>query len=80
MSTYNLHEAKTHLSRLIEAVLRGEEVTIARYGTPVAQLIALPAPPQKRTLGFYPIAFTSDLTEPTEDSVMESFYTDAPAS
>ena len=80
MSTYNLHEAKTHFSRLIEEVLRGEEVTIARYGTPVAQLVALPAPPKKRILGFYPIAFTSDLTEGTDDAVTESFYTDASAS
>lgn len=80
MSTYNVHEAKTHLSRLIEEVLRGEEVTIARYGTPVAQLVALPTAPKKRTLGFYPIAFTSDLTEGTEDSVIESFYTNASAS
>ena len=35
---YNIHEAKTHLSRLIEAVLRGEEVIIAKAGKPVVQL------------------------------------------
>lgn len=35
----NVHEAKTHLSRLLEAVERGEDVVIARYGKPVARLV-----------------------------------------
>ena len=38
MTTVNIHEAKTHLSRLIEAVERGEEVVIARAGRPVVTL------------------------------------------
>lgn len=41
MATVNVHEAKTHLSRLLEKVERGEEVIIARDGTPVARLVAL---------------------------------------
>lgn len=36
----NVHEAKTHLSRLLKRVAEGEEITIARAGTPVAKLIA----------------------------------------
>jgi len=39
MRTVNIHEAKTHLSRLLEAVAAGETVTIARAGTPVADLV-----------------------------------------
>jgi prevent-host-death family protein len=35
----NIHEAKTHLSRLLERVARGEEVVIARAGKPVARLV-----------------------------------------
>lgn len=35
----NIHEAKTHLSRLLERVQRGETITIAKAGTPVAMLI-----------------------------------------
>lgn len=35
----NVHEAKTRLSRLLEAVERGEEVVIARAGHPVARLV-----------------------------------------
>jgi prevent-host-death family protein len=37
----NIHEAKTHLSRLIERVEAGEEITIARAGRPVAKLVAV---------------------------------------
>ena len=39
MATVNVHEAKTHLSRLLAQVEAGEEVTIARNGTPVARLV-----------------------------------------
>jgi prevent-host-death family protein len=36
---FNMHEAKTHLSRIIERVERGEEIVIDRAGTPVARII-----------------------------------------
>jgi prevent-host-death family protein len=35
----NIHEAKTHFSKLIERVLQGEEITIAKGGKPVARLV-----------------------------------------
>ncbi|PZG09688.1 prevent-host-death protein [Micromonospora craterilacus] len=38
---FNIHEAKTHLSRIIERVEHGEEITISRAGQPVAKLIPL---------------------------------------
>ncbi len=38
---FNMHEAKTHLSRIIERVERGEEVIIDRAGTPVAKIIPI---------------------------------------
>lgn len=38
---YNMHEAKTHLSRIIERVELGEEVIIDRAGTPVAKIVPL---------------------------------------
>ena len=47
-SQVNMHEAKTQLSALVERVLAGEEVTIARAGTPVADLV----PHRKRTVIF----------------------------
>jgi len=39
MITVNVHQAKTQLSKLLAQVERGEEVTIARAGTPVARLV-----------------------------------------
>ena len=39
MATVNVHEAKTHLSRLLARVEEGEEVIIARNGKPVARLV-----------------------------------------
>jgi prevent-host-death family protein len=38
---FNMHEAKTHLSRIIERVERGEEIIIDRAGTPVAKVVPL---------------------------------------
>ena len=49
MAAYNVHEAKTSLSKLLERVEEGEEVVIARHGTPVAKLV--PVLRKKRVLG-----------------------------
>ena len=43
MTTVNIHEAKTHLSRLLEAVAAGESVVIAKAGKPVARLVRVEA-------------------------------------
>ena len=40
MKIVNTHEAKTHLSQLLERAARGEEIVIARAGKPVARLVA----------------------------------------
>jgi prevent-host-death family protein len=41
MTQVNIHEAKTHLSRLVEDAARGEEIVIAKAGKPIARLVAL---------------------------------------
>jgi prevent-host-death family protein len=51
MKVVNIHEAKTHLSRLVDTAARGEEVTIARAGKPVAKLVAYRAPIKSRKPG-----------------------------
>lgn len=51
MKTVNIHEAKTHLSRLIEDVSAGEEVIIARNGKPVARLLPVIARSRPRRPG-----------------------------
>ena len=49
----NIHEAKTHLSRLIERVEAGEEITLARAGRPVARLVPMDRRSEPRTLGLW---------------------------
>ncbi len=41
MDAVNVHEAKTHLSRLLERVRAGEEIIIAKNGTPCARLVPI---------------------------------------
>lgn len=47
MHLVNIHEAKTHLSKLLEQVQAGEDVVIAKAGTPIVHLIPY-APPRRR--------------------------------
>jgi prevent-host-death family protein len=72
-STFNVHQAKTHLSRLLEAASRGEEVVIARNGEPVARLVPYAAarrsPGAARGRGRLTAAFFEDLP----DAVLREF-------
>ena len=52
MTTVNVHEVRTQLSRLLERVRAGEEIVIAEAGVPCARLAPL-APPPARVLGRY---------------------------
>jgi prevent-host-death family protein len=54
MRTVNIHEAKTHLSRLVDQAARGEPFVIAKAGKPLVRVTALDAPTagQVRRLGF----------------------------
>jgi antitoxin (DNA-binding transcriptional repressor) of toxin-antitoxin stability system len=52
MLTVNIHEAKTHLSKLVERAASGETVVIARAGKPLVRVSALNAPAEPRRLGF----------------------------
>lgn len=51
MATVNIHEAKTHFSKLVDRVLQGEEVVIAKAGRPVARLVPLVPRVPHRTPG-----------------------------
>ncbi len=44
MDIFNIHEAKTHLSKLVERAARGEPFIIAKAGRPVAKVVAVDAP------------------------------------
>ena len=51
MKQVNIHEAKTHLSRLLERVAGGEDITIAKSGVPMARLTAIKKSGPKSFLG-----------------------------
>jgi prevent-host-death family protein len=53
VTTVNVHEAKTHLSQLLDRAARGETITIAKAGKPVARLVPLEVvAATQRRLGF----------------------------
>ncbi|MCR2831900.1 type II toxin-antitoxin system prevent-host-death family antitoxin [Acidithiobacillus ferrooxidans] len=54
MQTYNIHDAKTHLSKLVEMAARGESFVIAKAGKPMVKVIALDTPEssQMKRFGF----------------------------
>ena len=52
MITVNMHEAKTHLSKLVERAVDGEAFIIAKAGTPLVLVARLDSPVAPRRLGF----------------------------
>jgi len=72
----NIHEAKTHLSRLLERVAMGEEIVIAKAGTPVAKLVPLSTRPKKRILGSAKGEFVvpADFNDPLPKEIEDLFY------
>jgi prevent-host-death family protein len=71
----NIHEAKTHLSKLLERVALGEEVVIAKAGTPVAKLVPFDQQPQTRIFGSAKGEFTvpDDFNE-SDPEIERLFY------
>ena len=76
MKTVNIHEAKTHLSRLLALVEAGEDVLIARSGVPIARLTSVQASTPRRVLGRDAGTFEvpEDFDEPLPPEVLASFW------
>lgn len=74
----NIHDAKTHLSRLLQKVAEGEEVIISRAGVPVAKLVAAGPRQGKRPLGIDRgrIWMADDFDAPMP--ALEALFYDAP--
>lgn len=72
----NVHEAKTHLSRLLKRVMAGEEIVIANNGEPVAKLVPFRKPRRKRILGTErgKIWISPDFDDPLPDEILRAFY------
>jgi prevent-host-death family protein len=75
VETVNIHEAKTHLSRLVERAERGEEIIIARSGRPVARLVPLEDVEKPRVFGRMrgKIRIADDFNAPLPDEILDQF-------
>ena len=71
----NIHQAKTHFSKLIARVLQGEEITIARAGKPVARLVPVVMRPVRRTPGSArgKLEVAPDFDAPLPDDLQNEF-------
>lgn len=75
MRIVNIHEAKTHLSKLVDAVMQGEEIIIAKAGKAVAELVPITAIKPKRKPGALKgkIKISKDFTAPLTDDMLDQF-------
>jgi prevent-host-death family protein len=77
MQQFNVHEAKSNLSKLLDLAVEGEEVIIARHGKPVARLAPVRAKTGKRVLGAGrgTVAYLSDdWNKPMSDKEADAFW------
>lgn len=71
----NIHDAKTGLSKLVERVEAGEEIVIARAGTPVAKLVGLKPGRARRRLGLLDgkLEIPDDFNRPLPAALLKAF-------
>jgi prevent-host-death family protein len=72
----NVHQAKTELSRLLEAVESGEEVVIARAGVPVARLVAVRTDERRPGRLSEVLRIGADFDAPLPEEIAEGFGED----
>lgn len=74
-SEVNIHEAKTHFSKLLTRVMAGEEIVIAKAGTPVARLVPIGPPVSLRTPGRLKgqLIIAEDFADALPEEVLRSF-------
>jgi prevent-host-death family protein len=77
MRTVNIHEAKTHLSRLVDRAAKGEPFVIAKAGKPLVKVVPLDAPAagSAKRLGFMPgLKVPDDFDTMFADEIEKMFY------
>lgn len=76
MTIVNIHDAKTHFSKLINLALNGEEIIIARGGKPLIRLLPFTEETSSRKGGQLKgmITIADDFDAPLPDDVLNSFY------
>jgi prevent-host-death family protein len=80
MRTVNIHEAKTHLSRLVDRAAKGEPFVIAKAGKPLVKVVPLNSPPARQPKRFDFLAgqikVPDDFDTMFADEIEEMFYGD----
>ncbi len=73
---YNIHQAKTHFSKLIEKARLGEDVVVAKAGKPVVRLVPVEPPKRRRQPGSARGLFTisEDFDAPLPEEMEKAFY------
>lgn len=82
MKVVNVHEAKTHLSRLLAQVAKGEEVLISKAGKPVARLVPFQGARREASMGMDRgrVRISDDFDAPLPDDLLAAFEgADSPA-
>jgi len=75
MPTVNIHDAKTHFSRILSRVESGEEIIIAKAGRPVARIVSLKEKSKKRIPGTAKgrITIMKDFFSPLPEDILDEF-------
>ncbi len=74
MRTVNMHEAKTHFSKLVDSVIKGNEIVIAIAGKPVAKLIPIEKKPKRRPGALKgKIKIAKDFDAPLPEDILSDF-------
>ena len=76
IESINIHEAKTHLSRLVEQAAKGREFIIAKAGKPMVRVVPINPLPTKRKLGFLvgKGVVTADIKRDFAADIEDMFY------
>jgi prevent-host-death family protein len=75
METFNIHEAKTHFSKLVDSVMQGNEIVIAKAGKAAVKLVPISSVKPKLRLGVLKgkIRIADDFDAPLADDVLAGF-------
>lgn len=74
MRTVNMHEAKTHFSKLVDSVMKGNEVVIAMAGKPVAKLTPIEKKPKRRPGALKgKVKISKDFDAPLPEEILSDF-------
>jgi prevent-host-death family protein len=75
MATFNLHAAKTHLSRLVDKAAAGEEIVIAKAGTPMVRLVPVAERTERGGFGRDKgkISVRDDFDAPLGEDILRAF-------